>query len=72
VHAPRLHLEGGTVYAEPGSLSNGQELDPAYELALFREQNLFFGGVQAVCHDPATGAVSAAGDPRRGGAVAYA
>ena len=36
------------------------------------EINLFFGGVQAVARDPATGALSGGGDPRRGGAVAYA
>ncbi len=36
------------------------------------EINLFFGGVQAVSRDPATGALSGGGDPRRGGAVAYA
>ena len=34
--------------------------------------NLFFGGVQAVARDPSSGALSGAGDPRRGGAVAYA
>jgi gamma-glutamyltranspeptidase/glutathione hydrolase len=35
----------------------------------FRERNLFFGGVQAVQRDPATGALTGAGDPRRGGAA---
>jgi gamma-glutamyltranspeptidase/glutathione hydrolase len=34
--------------------------------------NLFFGGVQAVARDPRTGELSGGGDPRRGGAVAYA
>lgn len=71
VDAPRVHLEDGVVYAEPG-------VDPACAaaggrtLVEFRERNLFFGGVQLVCRDPATGVLSAAADPRRGGAVATA
>jgi gamma-glutamyltranspeptidase / glutathione hydrolase len=40
------------------------------EIVAFRARNLFFGGVQAVVRDSATGALSGAGDPRRGGAVA--
>jgi gamma-glutamyltranspeptidase/glutathione hydrolase len=71
VDAPRVHLEDGVVYAEPGvdracAAAGGQTL------VEFRERNLFFGGVQLVCRDPATGALSAAADPRRGGAVARA
>ena len=31
--------------------------------------NLYFGGAQAVRRDPATGELSGAGDPRRGGAA---
>jgi gamma-glutamyltranspeptidase/glutathione hydrolase len=70
VEAPRLHLEGTTVYAEPGlDLSS---LPPRYTAAPFRSRNLFFGGTQAVERDPATGALSGAGDPRRGGAAAHA
>ncbi|WP_445151907.1 gamma-glutamyltransferase [Baekduia sp. Peel2402] len=68
VEAPRLHLEGTTVYAEPGiDLSS---LPTAYTLAPFRSRNLFFGGAQAVERDPRTGKLSGAGDPRRGGASA--
>jgi gamma-glutamyltranspeptidase / glutathione hydrolase len=33
------------------------------------EQNLFFGGVQAVARNPGTGELSGGGDPRRGGAA---
>ena len=40
--------------------------------APFRARNLFFGGAQAVERDRATGALSGAGDPRRGGAAARA
>ena len=70
VEAPRLHLEGDTVYAEPGvdlsSLAADQERVP------FRALNLFFGGVQAIERDRATGRLTGAGDPRRGGAAVVA
>lgn len=70
VEAPRLHLEGDTVYAEPGiDLSS---LPSHYTRAPFRSRNLFFGGAQAVERDRATGRLSGAGDPRRGGAAARA
>jgi gamma-glutamyltranspeptidase/glutathione hydrolase len=70
VEAPRLHLEQQTVYCEPGiDLS---DLDETYAYAPFRAPNLFFGGVQAVDRDPATGGLTGAGDPRRGGAAVAA
>ena len=66
VDAPRVHCEGGTVYAEPGI-----DLAPfearGYPVAPFRARNLFFGGVQAVAREPG-GRFSGGGDPRRGGA----
>ena len=74
VEAPRLHFEQGIVQAEKG-------VDPAaldrleergWEVARWPSLNLFFGGVQAVSRDPATGELGGGGDPRRGGAVAYA
>jgi gamma-glutamyltranspeptidase/glutathione hydrolase len=71
VDAPRLHFEDGVVYTEPGV-----DLDALRAagrvLAPFRAPNLFFGGVQAVQRDPVSGALTGAGDPRRGGAVAVA
>jgi gamma-glutamyltranspeptidase/glutathione hydrolase len=71
VEAPRLHLEGDTIYLEPGI-----DLDEAAAggraIAPFRSLNLFFGGVQAVERDPATGTLTGAGDPRRGGAAVAA
>jgi gamma-glutamyltranspeptidase/glutathione hydrolase len=71
VRAPRLHDEAGTVYAEPGI--DLAELEAAGAVvARFRALNLYFGGCQAVERDPATGAMSGGGDPRRGGAVATA
>jgi gamma-glutamyltranspeptidase/glutathione hydrolase len=74
VIAPRVHFEQGTVQAEPG-------IDPAvlrrlerrgYEVARWEVLNLFFGGVHAVARDPESAELSAYGDPRRGGAVAFA
>ncbi len=42
------------------------------EVDRWADRNMFFGGVQAVTRDPETGELNAAGDPRRGGAVAWA
>jgi gamma-glutamyltranspeptidase/glutathione hydrolase len=73
VEAPRLHVEDGTIYVEPGvdvpARRGGEIVEPVVR---FRERNLYFGGVQVVGRDPRTGALSAAGDPRRGGAVVVA
>ena len=73
VIAPRLHLEGEHLSLEHGfsktaceTLSNiwpGTEQWP--------ELNLFFGGVHAVQRH-ANGDFNASGDPRRGGAIAFA
>jgi gamma-glutamyltranspeptidase/glutathione hydrolase len=72
VRAPRLHYEAGVVHAEPG-------IDPGalarlegegYRVIRWRAPNLFFGGVHAV--GAGHGLPEAAGDPRRGGAVAFA
>ena len=38
----------------------------------WKRKNLYFGGAQAVLREPASGALSGGGDPRRGGAVAVA
>jgi gamma-glutamyltranspeptidase/glutathione hydrolase len=70
VEAPRMHWEDGIVYAEPG-IDMGALGAAGYELAPFRERNLFFGGCQAVERGP-DGALSGGGDPRRGGAVVVA
>jgi gamma-glutamyltranspeptidase/glutathione hydrolase len=74
IDAPRLHSEGGLVQAEPGIDEPALERLEARGVPIVRhsELNLFFGGVQAVARDQATGALSGGGDPRRGGAVAYA
>lgn len=59
VDAPRMHLDGGVVHAEPGA---EVEADVRW-----RDRNLYFGGVSAV-EVRADGTLAAAGDPRRGGA----
>jgi gamma-glutamyltranspeptidase/glutathione hydrolase len=69
VSAPRLHVEGREVDAEPGIDADALERLEASDWRVRRwsEQNLFFGGVQAVARNPRTGALSGGGDPRRGG-----
>jgi gamma-glutamyltranspeptidase / glutathione hydrolase len=74
VSAPRVHFESGEVQAEPGVDEHALDVLAArgYRLVRWEDRNLFFGGVHAVARDPATGALSGGGDPRRGGAVALA
>jgi gamma-glutamyltranspeptidase / glutathione hydrolase len=71
VSAPRIHVEGIELEAEPGvdeealaKLEQGE-----WQVRRWSEQNLFFGGVQAVARNPETGELSGGGDPRRGGAA---
>jgi gamma-glutamyltranspeptidase / glutathione hydrolase len=74
VEAPRLHFEQGLVQAEPGIDEAALHRLERRGLPVARRPaiNLFFGGVQAVARDPGSGVLSGGGDPRRGGAVAYA
>jgi gamma-glutamyltranspeptidase / glutathione hydrolase len=71
VDAPRLHFEDGIVFTEPG-IDNHLLRTKGRTVQPFRKPNVFFGGVQAVERDPASGALTGAGDPRRGGAVVAA
>jgi gamma-glutamyltranspeptidase/glutathione hydrolase len=73
IDAPRVHYERGWVHAEPGADEAALERlrERGVEVERWHERNLFFGGVQAVSRDAAGGFVGG-GDPRRGGAVAYA
>ena len=41
----------------------------AWSVRRWTEQNLFFGGAQAVARNPGTGELTGGGDPRRGGVV---
>jgi gamma-glutamyltranspeptidase/glutathione hydrolase len=74
VEAPRVHFEAGAVQTEPGIDEAGLDRLAArgYQLVHWEQRNLFFGGVHAVARDPASGELRGGGDPRRGGAVAYA
>jgi gamma-glutamyltranspeptidase / glutathione hydrolase len=71
VLAPRAHFEDDVVYVEPGVDADALR-QAGREVLAFRDRNLFFGGAQAVERDRATGALSGAGDPRRGGAAVAA
>lgn len=73
VTAPRLHLEGRHLNVESGFSSAALEALEAEWPGLERwpDSNLFFGGVHAV-ERLGNGEFRAAGDPRRGGAVAIA
>lgn len=74
IDAPRIHLERGLLQAEPGTdaraLTRIEQL--GQPILRWSERNLFFGGVQMVTRDPFSGRLDGGGDPRRGGAVAYA
>ena len=74
VDAARIHYEEAVVQAEPGvderALLRLEER--GYTVFRWAERNVFFGGVHAVVRNAETGELGGAGDPRRGGAVAYA
>jgi gamma-glutamyltranspeptidase / glutathione hydrolase len=74
VVAGRLHFEAGTVQAEPGVDEDGlSDLERrGVPVVRWKRKNLYFGGAQAVLRDPPSGKLSGGGDPRRGGAVAFA
>jgi gamma-glutamyltranspeptidase/glutathione hydrolase len=69
IDRPRVHVEEQQVHCEGGA--DAAELDRleelGYGLVRWRRRNLYFGGVSAV-ELGADRSLSAAGDPRRGGA----
>ena len=74
VHAPRLHVEGETLDAEPGALTAGDEhalRQLGWQIRNWSQASIYFGGVHAISIGKYN-RVEAAGDPRRGGAVAWA
>jgi len=73
VNAPRIHLEGSHLNVESGFSSLALEALESEWPGVERWPgiNLFFGGVHAV-ERLTNGEFRAAGDPRRGGAVAFA
>ena len=60
ISSPRIHLEGNTLFHEPGIKIPNQKINNMM-LNSFNNKNLFFGGVNAVSPD------AAIGDDRRGG-----
>ena len=73
VHAPRLHNEGRYLDIEPGMLNAAERqrlTDLGWQINDWQQQSVYFGGVHAIAVDG--GQCQAAGDPRRGGAVAWA
>ncbi len=65
VDAPRLYLDGNVLHAEPGFAADEINRIPScYKLNLWREKDVYFGGVHAVIPG-----LTGAGDSRRGGAV---
>jgi gamma-glutamyltranspeptidase/glutathione hydrolase len=72
VEAPRLHVEGDALEAEPGidDAALDELAQKGWTVRRWQERNLFFGGVQAVARNPDTGELSGGGDPRRGGVTA--
>jgi gamma-glutamyltranspeptidase / glutathione hydrolase len=72
VEAPRVHFEDGVVYAEPGVPVEELRAAGREQIVQFGDRNVFFGGVQAVERDLATGTLTGAADPRRGGAAVLA
>jgi len=73
VHAPRLHNEGMQLDVEPGLLDDDlrhQLQDMGWHIREWGQQSVYFGGVHAIA--VRGDQITAAGDPRRGGAVAWA
>jgi len=73
VHAPRLHNEGMQLDVEPGLLNDDlrdQLQDMGWKIREWSRQSVYFGGVHAIAVRGSQ--TTAAGDPRRGGAVAWA
>lgn len=74
VHAPRLHPEGNILDTEPGALNADDEhalRQLGWQIRHWSSTSVYFGGVHAISIAD-HGRVEAAGDPRRGGAVAWA
>ena len=68
VHAPRLHWDGSTVQAEPGFPPDALAVLAQHRpVNVWRDRDLYFGGVHAVCPSGAR-----VGDPRRGGSTGLA
>lgn len=76
IETPRIHIEGqgATVELEYGIPKEAAKKlsQLGYQVNLWKEKNLFFGGAQAVARNPKTGGLTGAGDSRRGGVAVIA
>tara|TARA_Y100001970_G_C14229963_1_gene857976 strand:- start:682 stop:2199 length:1518 start_codon:yes stop_codon:yes gene_type:complete len=61
IHHPRMHIENNTIFTEPGLNLEAVKHLKHLNFQTFKNQNVFFGGVNAV------GLSEAVGDLRRGG-----
>ncbi|MCK5546882.1 MAG: gamma-glutamyltransferase [Rhodospirillaceae bacterium] len=70
VSLPRIHFEEGLLNIEPGFMDEAVDaVKTSFDnYKLWDDLNLFFGGVHGVMFDPKNKTLTAAGDPRRGGA----
>jgi gamma-glutamyltranspeptidase/glutathione hydrolase len=76
IDASRIHTDGHGLSVEleagiPKEAAN-QIIKNGHSVNIWKDKNLFFGGVQAVTHNLKTGELSGAGDPRRGGVAVVA
>lgn len=74
VHAARIHNEDSILDCEPGAVGDAERSllrKAGWELRDWPEKSVYFGGVHAISID-AKGQLHGAGDPRRGGSVAWA
>ena len=67
IAAPRAHAEGGPLHLEGVACGRDRGARSEWDVVRWGARNLYFGGVQAV-ELGADGVITAAGDPRRGGA----
>jgi gamma-glutamyltranspeptidase/glutathione hydrolase len=71
INAPRIHTEGAgsSIELEAGIPKEFAEklAKSGHQVNVWKDINLFFGGVQAVTRNPKTGGLKGSGDPRRGG-----
>ncbi|MDX8403278.1 MAG: gamma-glutamyltransferase [Mariprofundaceae bacterium] len=74
VFAPRLHNEGNVLDVEPDGLTDrarNKLQNLGWDIRDWKKQSVYFGGVHAICMDE-KGNLHGAGDPRRGGSIAWA
>lgn len=74
VESPRVHWENNEFHVEPGFEAEKvaqTTLPTATQMVLWKQKNMFFGGVNTVM-TTSTGLMIGAGDPRRQGVVAIA